>query len=116
MNKQSLRKTASLYLINENKGSPREKQYRRFVIHRMIDDLFILSKAPLNWSNLTSENLQQLVEYWHKKKVKSSTIMNYMTIIRKFLKYAGHNAINLDNSSLGLQSKKKKQKTSKDIS
>ncbi|CDZ75791.1 hypothetical protein BN59_00049 [Legionella massiliensis] len=46
MRKQSLRQTANLYLVNDSKGSPRDKQYRRFVIDRVIEDLFVLGNAP----------------------------------------------------------------------
>lgn len=113
MRKQSLRQIASPYLDNDNRGSPRDKKYRRFVIFRMIEDLFLLGLAPSNWPNLSSTHLQQLIQHWHKKKVKPSTLMNYMTIIRKFLCHAGHDAKNIDNISLGLQNKKTKKKTTK---
>ncbi|KTD65145.1 phage integrase N-terminal domain-containing protein [Legionella shakespearei] len=111
MRKHSLRQIASQYLDHDNSGSPRGKKYRRFVILRMIDDLFVLGLAPSNWLGLTSLHLQQLIQHWHKKKVKPSTLMNYMTIIRKFLCHVGHNAENIDNLSLGLQTKKIKKKT-----
>jgi site-specific recombinase XerD len=113
MRKHSLRQIASQYLDHDNRGSPRGKKYRRFVILRMIEDLFVLGIAPSNWTNLTSIHLQQLIQHWHKKKVKPSTLMNYMTIIRKFLNHVGHNAQDIDNLSLGLQNKKSQKKTRK---
>ncbi|HAT2147047.1 phage integrase N-terminal domain-containing protein [Legionella pneumophila] len=109
MRKHSLRQIASQYLDHDNSGSPRDKKYRRFVILRMIEDLFVLGLAPSNWPGLKSIHLQQLIQHWHKKKVKPSTLMNYMTIIRKFLNHVGHNAENIDNLSLGLQTKKIKK-------
>ncbi|HDS3848406.1 phage integrase N-terminal domain-containing protein [Legionella pneumophila] len=118
MRKHSLRQIASQYLDHDNSGSPRGKKYRRFVILRMIEDLFVLGLAPSNWPGLTSIHLQQLIHHWHKKKVKPSTLMNYMTIILKFLNHVGHNAENIDNLSLGLQTKKikkKNRKTSADL-
>lgn len=39
--------------------------------------------------------------------------MNYMTIIRKFLCHVGHKSENIDNLSLGLQTKKIKKKARK---
>lgn len=113
MRKHSLRQIASQYLDHDNSGSPRGKKYRRFVILRMIDDLFILGLAPSNWPGLPPTHLQQLIQHWHKKKIKPSTLMNYMTIIRKFLNHVGHTAENIDNHSLGLQTKKIKKKTRK---
>ncbi|HAU1874566.1 TPA: hypothetical protein ACF5XO_000689 [Legionella pneumophila] len=113
MRKNSLRQIACQYLDHDNSGSPRGKKYRRFVILRMIEDLFVLGLAPSNWPGLTSIQLQQLIQYWHKKKVKPSTLMNYMTIIRKFLCHVGHKAENIDNLSLGLQTKKIKKKAQK---
>lgn len=110
MRKHSLRQIANQYLDNDNRGSPREKKYRRFVILRMIEDLFVLGLAPPNWPNLTSTHMQQLIRHWHKKKVKPSTLMNYMTIIRKFLRQVGHDAENIDNISVGLPNKKLKKK------
>ncbi|CZH64018.1 TPA: hypothetical protein JBA76_08645 [Legionella pneumophila subsp. pneumophila] len=113
MRKHSLRQIASQYLDHDNRGSSRGKKYRRFVILRMIEDLFVLGLVPSNWPGLTPIHLQQLIQHWHKKKIKPSTIMNYMTIIRKFLSHVGHNAENIDNLSLGLQTKKIKKKTRK---
>ena len=54
MRKHSLRQIASQYLDNDNSGSPRDRKYRRFVILRMIEDLFVLGLAPSNWPSLTS--------------------------------------------------------------
>ncbi len=113
MRKHSLRQIASQYLDHDNSGSPRCKKYRRFVILRMIEDLFVLGLAPSNWPSLASSHLQQLIQHWQKKKVKPSTLRNYMTIIRKFLCHVGHDAKNIDNISLGLQTKKPKKKTYK---
>ncbi|MDX1838867.1 phage integrase N-terminal domain-containing protein [Legionella taurinensis] len=113
MRKNSLRQIASQYLDHDNSASPHGKKYRRFVILRMIEDLFVLGLAPSNWPSLTSIQLQQLIQHWHKKKIKPSTLMNYMTIIRKFLNHVGHTAENIDNHSLGLQTKKIKKKTRK---
>lgn len=69
MRKHSLRQIASQYLDHDNSGSPRGKKYRRFVILRMIEDLFVLGLAPSNWSGLTPIHLQQLIQHWHKKKL-----------------------------------------------
>lgn len=69
MRKHSLRQIASQYLDHDNSGSPRGKKYRRFVILRMIEDLFVLGLAPSNWPGLTSIQLQQLIQHWHKKRL-----------------------------------------------
>ncbi|CZG66986.1 TPA: phage integrase N-terminal domain-containing protein [Legionella pneumophila] len=110
MRKHSLRQIASQYLDHDNSGSSRGKKYRRFVILRMIEDLFVLGLAPSNWPGLTSLHLQELIQHCHKKKIKPSTLMNYMTIIRKFLCHVGHKTEDIDNLSLGLKTKKIKKK------
>ncbi|HGC5653725.1 phage integrase N-terminal domain-containing protein [Legionella pneumophila] len=113
MRKHSLRQIVNQYLDHDNSNSPRAKKYRRFVILKMIEDLFVLGLAPSNWPSMSSTQLKQLIQHWQKKKIKPSTLMNYMTIIRKFLCHVGHHAENIDNLSLGLQTKKSKKKTRK---
>lgn len=105
MRKKSLRQAANHYLITNNKGSHRDKKYRRFVIQNMIEELFILGEIPSTWNALSTKHLQQLIQYWHKKKLKPSTMMNRMTIIRGFLHDIGNKEINTDNKNLGITRK-----------
>lgn len=102
MRKRQLSQHANRYLNADNRGSYRDKMYRRFVIQKMVDDLFILGKIPPKWHALTQTHLQQLVCHWQKKKMKPATIMKYMTVIRWFLQTIGHALPDIDNQSLGL--------------
>ena len=106
MRKHSLRQKANQYLETNNKGSHRDKKYRRFIIHQLIEDLFIIGDVPPNWHRLTTEHLQKLVKHWHKKNIKSSTLMNHMTVIRQFLQNMDSDAYKSDNRSLGIVRKK----------
>ncbi|MBP6917621.1 MAG: hypothetical protein KBB94_01735 [Legionellaceae bacterium] len=85
MRKYSLRQTANRYLKTDNRGSFKNKKHRTFVIHKMIDDLFIIGNVPSCWNALKIAHIQQLVQYWQKQKIKPATIMRYMTVIRDFL-------------------------------
>lgn len=118
MRKHSLRQIANRYLETNNRGSPRDKKYRYFIIHKMIEDLFILGDVPPNWQALTPKHLQLLVQHWCKRKIKPSTMMNHMTVIRKFLSDMGNDSVNIDNQSLGIKRKissKNPSKISPDI-
>jgi len=101
MRRHSLRQAANIYLTNRQ-GNHRERKYRRYVILKMIDDLFITGIAPPTWKAINSTHLQLLVNHWHKQRLKLPTIMNYMTIIRKFLMSIGNCTTNIDNNSLGI--------------
>ena len=100
--KNELRRLANNQLMNDNRGSHRDKQYRHFVIHKVMHDLFKLGLIPAKWHGLTQEHIRALVSLWKKKKRKPTTLMKYMTIIRYFLKSIDHTIDGIDNQSLGI--------------
>ena len=102
MRKYSLRQTANRYLKTDNRGSFKDKKHRAFVIHKVIDDLFIIGNVPAAWTMLKTVHLQQLVLYWQKQKIKPATIMRYMTVIRSFLNNIDCPLAGIDNQSLHL--------------
>ena len=102
MRKSLLRQHADRYLKEDNRGSCRDKSYRRFVLHNMINALFAIGEVPPKWYALESTHLQKLVKYWKEKNITPATIMKYMTVIRQFLQAIGHYPIDIDNKSLGL--------------
>ena len=102
MRKSQLRQCANKYLSEDNRGSYRDKMYRRFVIQKVVDDLFTISHVPPKWHALNKNHLEQLIAYWQKKKIKTATIMKYMTVIRWFLQTIGHHLSEIDNQNLGL--------------
>ena len=102
MRKHSLRHTANRYLKMDNRGQFKDKQHRAFVIHKMIDDLFIIGDTPAAWNMLTTVHIQNLIQHWYKRKIKRATIMRYMTTIRHFLSEINCQLTDIDNQSLGL--------------
>lgn len=85
MRKQTLRHTANRYFKLDNRGSFKNKKQRAYVIHKMIDDLYIIGDVPSSWHALQPTHIQRLIVHWKKKKIKNSTIMNHLTIIRRYL-------------------------------
>ena len=110
MRKNQLRQSAKRYLNEDNRGSYRDKNHRHFVIQKVVDDLFKIGDVPPKWHALNKTHLEQLVSYWQRKRVKTSTIMKYMTVIRWFLKTISHQLTAIDNQHLGLYRVKKSKK------
>lgn len=110
MRKSQLRQYADRYLNQNNQGSPRDRKYRYFVIHKMIDDLFRIKEVPPKWYVLNKLHLEKLIYFWKKKKIKQTTIMKYMTVIRWFLKLIDHPITGIKNKDLGLSKKQNSKK------
>ena len=110
MRKQSLRQTANRYLKTDNRGSFKDKQHRAFVIHKMIDDLFVIGHVPTSWHTLKFLHIQKLVQHWQQLKIKPVTIMRYMTAIRIFLGSLDCQVVDIDNQSLCLTRQYKRRK------
>lgn len=104
MRKQSLRQTANRYLNTDNRGSFKERKRRSYVIHKMIDDLFIVGDVPPQWQSIKTVHIQKLVEHWQKRKIKTATIMRHIGIIKKFLSEIECSIANdISNKRLGLK-------------
>lgn len=108
MRKNSLRQAANRYFQLDNRGSYQEKKKRAYVIQKMIDDLFRIGDVPISWQEMKSEHIKKLIEYWKRSRVKDTTIMRYMTIIRNYLHNINCPISNIDNKSLQLSRKKLK--------
>lgn len=115
MRKNELRRLANNQLMNDNRGSHRDKQYRHFVIHNVVHDLFKLGLIPAKWHGLTQAHIRALVSLWKKKKIKPTTMMKYMTVIRYFLKSIDHTIDGIDNQSLGIALTKPRIKQAKKL-
>lgn len=113
MRQRSLRQTANRYLKMDHRGSFKDKQHRAFVIHKMINDLFIVGDVPASWRGLKSLHIQQVVQHWQQSKIKSATIMRYMTVIRYFLNSIDCLLADIDNQSLYLTREYKRTKKTK---
>lgn len=110
MQTKSLRQAATHYLQNNRTGSLPDKKQRRYVIHKLIDDLFYLGDVPATWDTLPPERIHKLVALWKKRKIKLATIMNHMVIIREFLRSMDCDTYMLTNQNLGLTKKPKNKK------
>lgn len=110
MRKNELRRLANNQLMNDNRGSHRDKQYRQFVIHKVMDDLFKLQCVPAKWYGLNREHICTLVALWKKQKIQATTMMKYMTVIRYFIKSIDHTIDGIDNRTLDIIRVKPKAK------
>jgi len=110
MRKQSLRQTANRYLQMDNRGSFKDKQHRAYVVHKLIDDLFIVGDVPSSWQCLTSLHIQKLIIHWQMLKISCASIMRYMTILRTFLASIHCHLSGIDNQSLKLTRQYKRLK------
>jgi hypothetical protein len=118
MRKNSLRKSANRYLRTDHRGSPRSRKFRYYVIHNLIKELFTIGNAPSHWKALTNQHLEQLSHQWKARKIKPSTIMNHLTVIRKFLQIMGNHNVLISNKNLGItryKSQKRKWKNDPDF-
>lgn len=102
MRTNQLRQSANRYLKEDNRGSYRDKIYRRFVVQKVVDDLFAIGNVPAKWHALSQDQIVKLVAYWKKREIRPATIMKYMTVIRWFLKTIEHHLTGIDNKNLGL--------------
>lgn len=106
MRKNQLRQEANIYLHTNRQGPYRHRLHRRFVIHKVINDLFAIKDIPPKWHALNQVQMQKLVVFWQQKHISPITIMKYMTVIRKFMHDINHDLIGIDNQSLGLSRKR----------
>lgn len=102
MRKNELRRFANNQLSLDNTGSHRDKRHRAFVISKIINDLFKIGQCPPNWHALNQSHIQTLVQLWKKQRIKTVTVMKYMTVLRHFLKHINHPIDGIDNISLKL--------------
>ncbi|HAT4456158.1 integrase [Legionella pneumophila serogroup 1] len=116
MRTQSLRQFANRQIKQDRQGKYLYRKHRAYVIHKMIDDLFVIRQMPPSWQALQSEQVHKLVRYWKKQNINPVTIMRYMTIIRRFLQMNNCPVANIDNQSLELSRPKTRQKRKKTIS
>lgn len=114
MRKSQLRQQLDNYLRHDHTGSYRARKHRYFVLHRVVRDLYHLDEGvPGKWHALTSMHIQQLVVHWKKIKLRPSTIMKYMTVLRQFLQKINHTIAGIDNQSLQIMHTQSTRKSSK---
>ena len=71
----SLRQAANRYLKSDRRGKYVVRKHHAFVIHKMIDDLFVIGQVPVSWQALQTQHIHLLVQHWQNRKVNPATIM-----------------------------------------
>lgn len=100
--KNQLLSTVYEVLTQDNRNSVSTRKHRLFSMKRIVDGLFAIRIVPATWYGLQTAHVHALVRYWHKKTLKSSTIMNYLVDLRYFLVLINHPLNSIDNKSLKL--------------
>lgn len=108
--KKTLIDTVNQYMNDDNQGAWKQRQLRRFVIDKIITDLYALCAVPPTWHALTKLHVEQLVSFWKKAGLKDATIMNYLTHLRIFLKKINHSIEGISNAELQLIKSRNTQK------
>ncbi|HAT2147265.1 phage integrase N-terminal domain-containing protein [Legionella pneumophila] len=106
----SLRQQAVLLMKTNKDGTYKERQRRAFVLEKMLNALYALKHTPASWQDLDAQHIHSVVKRWKDKRIKPSTIMRYMTIIRKVLVDLGCQVHYIDNKSLLLSRPKPRKK------
>src|SRR5205807_1657398 len=76
----------AVLLMKTNKdGTYKERKRRAFVLDKMLHELYALKQTPALWQDLETQHIHSVIKRWKDQRVKPSTIMRYMTIIRKVL-------------------------------
>ena len=102
MRKSQLRQYLDNHLRHDHSSSYRARKHRYFVLHKIVRDLYHIECVPGKWHSLTCEHIQRLVLHWKSTRLKPSTIMKYMTVLRGFLYKIDHTIHGIDNQSLGI--------------
>ena len=84
--KQSLRREIMQHVNHNLSGTKQHKRFHAFVLNRLLNDLFAIGGIPPTWKHLENKSMQSLIHNWRKRRLKDSSIMKYMTVIRTFLK------------------------------
>lgn len=106
----SLRQQAVLLMKANKDGAYKERKRRAFVLEKMLNELYALKQTPASWQDLETQHIHSVVKSWKDKRVKPSTIMRYMTIIRKVLVELDCHVHYIDNKSLLLSRPKPRKK------
>jgi hypothetical protein len=83
-------------LINESyavlktlrKGSNTTKKRYFNVMQNIVNDLWYIHQAPKTFMQLSREQIQSLIVFWKKRGNNSATIINKLSVLRKYLKLA----------------------------
>jgi len=108
--KSSLTDTVNQYLNYDNQGTQKQRQLRRFVLNKIIDDFYCLRIVPPSWYGLTATHVEQLVQLWKKNGLQNATIMNYLVCFRSFLKKINHIIDGIENAHLDLVKSRNQKK------
>ncbi|WP_133130249.1 hypothetical protein [Legionella yabuuchiae] len=110
MQQFSLRKEAKQYIKNNRHGDLKTRRFRNHVISKLTQDVYIIKNTPNEWLSFNNDHLKQLANHWRKQKIKPATMLNHLTVIRKFLNDIGNKQTTLTNRQLGIVRNFRKKK------
>lgn len=86
-------KEASMLTSNMRHGSYRTRQQYLTVIQRTIKDLYRTQQKINSIKAITQKNIFELVNLWRKNKLQDRTIVNRLTIVKKYIQLTNKNFI-----------------------
>ncbi|WP_278043654.1 phage integrase N-terminal domain-containing protein [Legionella sp. W10-070] len=110
MRNSSLRKQAYHLMKMNKEGTYKERKRRAFVLDKMIHGLYACQNTPARWQDIETQHIHKLVKCWKKQRIKPTTIMRYMVIIRKIIADLDCHVPYIDNKSLQLTRTKPRKK------
>lgn len=110
MRNSSLRKQAYHLMKINKEGTYKERKRRAFVLDKMIHALYACQNTPATWQDIETQHIHTLVKCWKKQRIKPTTIMRYMVIIRKIIADLDCHVRYIDNKSLQLTRTKPRKK------
>jgi hypothetical protein len=69
MRKYSPRQTANRYLKMEIRGNLKDKKHLAFVIHKIIDNLFVIGQVSQFWQKLGKPHIENLIQHLKKSDI-----------------------------------------------
>ncbi len=88
---------------SSRKGSYVTRQAQLKTMRLIVDDLVLLRRAPHCWQELSSDQIRKLIGYWESKQLKTETIANKISVLRKICFLMDKACTFPSNKTLGLQ-------------
>lgn len=88
MRRKHLEKELNIFFSNLHAGKSSARKKRFDTLHTIINDLQIVGRLPLSFRHVKNEDIQLLITHWQDKKLKNSTILNRISVLRHFLDQA----------------------------
>lgn len=110
MQNSSLRKQAYQLMKNNKEGTYKERKRRTFILDKTLHGLYACKNTPATWQDVETQHIHTLVKRWKQQRIKPTTIMRYMVIIRKIISDLDCHVRYIDNKCLQLSRPKPRKK------